>query len=322
MKYLELGKDKTKVSVIGLGTWQFGTKGWGYGKEFGKDDAIRLINLAIDKGVNLLDTAELYGDGKSEDIIGYAIKERKDEVFIASKVFLTHLSYSKVLKACEKSLKRLNVKTIDLYQIHWPNPLFKLKSTIKALDKLVDDGKIRYIGVSNFNEKRLEKARSLSKHEIVTDQVRYNLLCLRSEKSLIPYCKDNDIKIIAYSPLAQGLLTGKYDIKNRLKKKGARRTNAWFAPPNLKKATPMINKLKEIAKKYDKTPAQVALNWLLSNNIVFVIPGAKNTKQLEQNIGSLDFNLSQTEITELREIGKNMNRSIIKAIPWMIGLQK
>ncbi|MHA1386729.1 MAG: aldo/keto reductase [Candidatus Helarchaeota archaeon] len=322
MKFVELGKDKEKIAAIGLGTWQFGTEGWGFGRDFNKEIAINLVHQAIDMGCNLFDTAEIYASGKSEKILGEAIKDRRDEVFIATKVSPFHLRYSSVKKACKRSLERLGIKTIDLYQIHWPNPLVPTKSTIKALDELVDEGKIRHIGVSNFGVGRLKKAQELTKYEIVSNQVSYSLANLEIEEKLLPYAKESGVKIIAYSPLAQGLLTGKYTYENRLKHKGVRRINKLFSPTNLKRAEPLINKLKEVAEKYSRSAAQVALNWLISDKDVIAIPGAKSENQLRSNIDAADFELSAEDVKKLREVAKDFHPSRAKSIGWMLGFQR
>ncbi|MFX1451582.1 MAG: aldo/keto reductase [Promethearchaeota archaeon] len=322
MKYVELGKNKEKVSAIGLGTWQFGTKGWGYGKEFDKFTAINIINLAIDNGVNLIDTAEMYGDGMSEKIIGEAIKDRqRDEVFIATKVAPYNTGYRTLKRSCDRSLNKLGIKTIDLYQIHWPNPLLSTRRTIKALDELVDEGKIRYIGVSNFSIGRLKKAQELTKHEIVSNQVSYSLANLKVEEKLLPYCKESGVKIIGYSPLAQGLLTGKYTPENPLKSLGVRRINNLFSPTNLKKAMPLINNLKEIGEKYNRTAAQISLNYLISDDSVIAIPGAKNEKQLMSNIGAADFELERNDIEELKKVANQFYPTKIGSLQWIAGIQ-
>ncbi|MFX0135283.1 MAG: aldo/keto reductase [Candidatus Hodarchaeota archaeon] len=321
MKYIELGKNNEKVSAIGLGTWQFGTKGWGYGKEFDKSTAINIINLAIDNGVNLIDTAELYGDGMSEKIIGEAIKNRHDEVFIATKVAPYNTGYRSLKRSCDRSLTKLGIKTIDLYQIHWPNPLLSTRRTIKALDELVDEGKIRYIGVSNFSIGRLKKVQELTRHEIVSNQVSYSLANLKIEEKLLPYCKESGIKIIAYSPLAQGLLTGKYTPENPLRSLGVRRINNLFSPRNLKKAMPLINKLKEVGEKYNRSAAQVSLNYLIADDSVIAIPGAKNETQLMSNIRAADFELERNDIDELRKVAKQFNPTKIGSLQWIAGIQ-
>lgn len=321
MKFVELGKNKEKVSAIGLGAWQI-SKEWGYGTEFDKETAINVINLAIDNEVNLIDTAEIYGEGMSEKIIGDAIKNRRDEVFIATKVMPTHLRYSSLKRSAERSLDRLGIKTIDLYQIHWPNTLIALKDTIKAMDELIDEGKIRYIGVSNFSKGFLEKAQSLTRHEIVSNQVSYSLAKLDVEKDLLPYIENAGMKIIAYSPLAQGFLTGKYTPESRLKQQGIRQMNQLFSVENLKRAEPLINKLREIGEKYEKNAAQVALNYLISNDSVIAIPGAKSEAQLISNVGSADFELKKEEIEELREIARNFHPSQIRSVPWILGLER
>ena len=322
MKYVELGKNKEKISAIGLGTWQFGSPGWGYGREFDRSTAIKLINLALDMGVNLFDTAEMYGRGLSETILGEAIKGRRDETFIATKVSPHHLRYRSLKRSAERSLNRLGIKTIDLYQIHWPNTLISLKVTIKALDELVDEGKIRYVGVSNFSKGFLNKARALSKHEIVSNQLNYSLAKLDVEKNLLPYAKEAGVKIIAFSPLGQGVLTGKYTPEKGLTYKGVRAINILFSPQNLEKLQPLINKMKEIGENYGKTPAQIALNYLISDDSVITIPGAKNEEQLKSNIQAADFNMKQTEIDELKEIAGKFHPQRMRSLPWILGFER
>lgn len=201
MDYIKIGKSDLKVSVIGLGTWQFGSKGWGYGSEYGKKEAIKIINKALELGINFIDTAEVYGDGLSEEIIGEAIKGwNRDELIIATKVAPWNLTYKRVLKAAERSLRRLRTNYIDLYQIHWPNPIIPLSSTMKAMKELIKAGKVRYVGVSNFSLTRLKKARSfLPEIDIISNQVKYNMIERSIEKDLLPYCKREDLVIIAYS---------------------------------------------------------------------------------------------------------------------------
>lgn len=190
------------------------------------------------------------------------------------KVSSLYFCHKSILTVAEHSLERLGIKTIDLYQIHIP--YIPLKGAIKAFDELGDNEKIRYIGVSNFGIKRLKKVQTLTKHEIVSIQVSYSLAELKPEEKLLLYIKETGIKIIAYSPLGQEMVTGKYSYKNRLKHKGWRQINKLFSPENLKRSKSLLNKLKTFGKKYGKTPTKIALNWLISNNSVIVIPGAKN----------------------------------------------
>ncbi len=149
MEYRRLGKSDLKVSVIGLGAWQYGTREWGYGRDFTREDAIRTIHRALELGINWIDTAEVYGNGESERIVGEAIRGRREEVIVATKVWVTHLRYDDVVKAAEGSLRRLGVDCIDLYQVHWPNAYVPVSETMRAMDRLAREGKIWYVGVSN-----------------------------------------------------------------------------------------------------------------------------------------------------------------------------
>lgn len=304
MEYVRLGDTSLKVSTVGLGCWQFGAREWGWGREYGKAQAIATINRALELGINLIDTAELYGWGVSEQIIGEAIRGRRDDVVIATKVSAWHLRYSQVLKAAERSLRRLGVKTIDLYQVHFPNPLIPIKSTMRAMEHLVRDGKIRYIGVSNFGVKRLRAVQeALASSEIASDQVKYNMLQRRVEDSLIPYAEKEGISIIAYSPLAQGLLTGKYG-PNNPPPRGARSFNTLFSARNLRSAAPIIEALSTIARKRGKSIGQVAINWLLMSPSVVAIPGAKNPAQIEENAGAAGWGLTTDEMSIIGEVLK------------------
>jgi len=306
MLYVELGRTGLKVSQIGVGCWQIGSRSWGWGAEYGEEEVIQAIRTAIDHGVNFIDTAEIYGGGESEKIVGRAIKEIKEKVIIATKVWPTHLTHDGVLKACERSLSRLGVDVIDLYQIHWPNPFIPINQTMRAMERLVKEGKIRHIGLCNFSLKQFIRAQEvLKREEIVSNQVKYNMIEREAEKELIPYAEKNKITIIAYSPLAQGLLTGKYDPASR-PRDYVRRINILFDEENLKRLLPLIQLLKEIAGRRGKTPAQVALNWLIRRSEVIAIPGAKRPAQAEENAGAADFKLTDDELRIIEETLRNI----------------
>lgn len=299
MDYVTLGRSDLKVSVVGLGAWQWGSSAWGWGKEYGREEVKAAFERALELGINFVDTAELYGGGLSEQLLGEFLRSRRNEVVVATKVSPWHLRYGSVLKAAANSLKRLAVSTIDLYQLHWPNPVVPIKSTMKAMEKLVRDGKVRHIGVSNFGRTRLQAANeALARSQIVSNQVKYNLLQRTIEKELLPYAKEQGISIIAYSPLAQGLLTGKY-AETHLPPKGVRSFNVLFSPRNLKRVSPLLNVLREIGRERGKTVAQVALNWLIKDPAVFTIPGAKNPKQIEENAGASGWQLNRDELQRI-----------------------
>jgi aryl-alcohol dehydrogenase-like predicted oxidoreductase len=313
MEYVELGKTGFKVSVIGLGTWQIGTKLWGWGTDYNESDAIATVQQAIDLGVNFIDTAEIYGGGKSEEVIGKAISGRRDEVFLATKVWLTNLSYDKVIKAAERSLRRLNVDVIDLYQVHWPNPFVPIEQTMKAMERLVKEGKVRCIGVSNFSVNRLKRAQeALSSEEIASNQVEYNLLNRKIERDLLPYARREKITIIAYSPLAKGILTGKYAPRN-VPKDLLRRADILFSSENLKRANKILEVLHEIAERRGKNVSQVALNWLIKEPTVLAIPGAKKPMHVKVNVGAVGWKLTEEEIKKIDEVSNSFKPERLKS---------
>jgi diketogulonate reductase-like aldo/keto reductase len=225
-------------------------------------------------GINLIDTAEMYD---TEPLVAEAIQGfKRDTLFIATKVSSTHLKYNQVLKAAQRSLEKLRCDYIDLYQIHWPNPIVPIKETMRAMEKLVDEGKVRYIGVSNFSLSQMKEAEeALSKHELASNQVEYSLKVRKIEADLLPYCDRNSIAILAYRPVAHGALASP---SGQLK---------------------MI--VDEISQKHDgKTPAQIALNWLVNKSkIVFPIPRASRPERIIENVGALDWKLDQEDLAKL-----------------------
>jgi aryl-alcohol dehydrogenase-like predicted oxidoreductase len=306
LKYTTIGLSRRKVSQISLGTWQY-SSGWGYGKEYTKVDAIKIVHQAIDSDINLIDSAEAYGSGESERVIGEAIKgyERED-IIISTKFLPMALRSSAVERALKKSLNRLQTSYIDIYLIHWPNPLREV-SFLRKMEDFVDDGLIRNIGVSNFSQTRLKKAQSkMKKHKIQVNQVNYSLVKNKPETKLIPYVEKEQIKIMAYSPLAQGWLTGKYTLETR-SPKGVRRRNRVFRKQNMKRGTFLLNTLKEIAENYQVSVSQVALNWIIRNPVVIAIPGAKSIEQVQSNIAAADFELSAQDVSRIKEAQKNFH---------------
>jgi aryl-alcohol dehydrogenase-like predicted oxidoreductase len=304
MIFTSLGKSNIKISKIGLGLWQASNEWKG-----NDDEIVQAILKSHNQHVNLVDTAEVYGRGHSEEVLGKALKTLQREDFVvATKVHGANLRFDELQRACQASLNRLGLKHIDLYQVHWPDPWeqIPLKYTMKALEKLYSEGKIRSIGVSNFAVRDLEEARSLLSHtDIVSNQVRYNLLQREIEEEEMPYCKKENITILAWSPLAQGALTGKYDDSNK-PIGDVRENNKVFAGPNLVQVEKLVNTLADIATEHQCTVAQVALNWLAQNPIVVPIPGAKNPVQAEQNAIAADIKLSPKELTRIDEASKSV----------------
>ncbi|MGB9734096.1 MAG: aldo/keto reductase [Conexivisphaera sp.] len=299
---IELGRSGIRVSRIGLGTWQAGGRQWG--DDVDDRSIVDAIRRAHELGLNLLDTAEVYGDGHSEEVVGRALAEVGRENFVvATKVHGAHLRHDELLRAAEASMRRLGVKYIDLYQIHWPDPWeqIPLRETMRAMEELYVQGKIRAIGVSNFAVRDLEEARSfLSKTDVASNQVRYNMLQREVEEEVVPYCRRNGISIIAWSPLAQGALTGKYR-EGRVPRDRIRSGNEVFRPENMRRIEPLLRVLERIASRRGVEISQVALNWLLARDAI-PIPGAKNPRQVEVNAGAMGWRLDEREMREIEEV--------------------
>jgi aryl-alcohol dehydrogenase-like predicted oxidoreductase len=324
MRYIRLGRSDLKVSVIGLGTGQFGSRAWGYGTKYGDKEIVKIIQHAIELGINVFDTAETYGYGKSEILLGEALKDYDREKFvIITKVAPWNLGFNNVIKAAERSLKRLKVKTIDLYLVHYPNPFIPMKETFKAMEKLVKEGKVRYIGVSNFNHyliKKIEEA--LSSTEIIANEIEYNVFSRRAEKRTIPYCLEKQIAIIAYSPLAGGVLTGKYTPNNPPKDR-ARAFNFLARKKVLEKAQPTFKTMMEIAEKKGANIAQIAISWIVSRPLHIAIPAALSIKEIEENAKAGEIVLSKSEIEQINRVAMSLNyltyaydHYIIRPISW------
>ncbi len=299
------------MSRIGIGLWQ-ASDAWNADDE----QVIEAIARAKDLGVNLVDTAEQYGFGHSESVLGRALKELgRDDFVVATKVYGAHLRYDELQRAAAASMRRLGVNEIDLYQVHWPDPWeqIPLKETMKALEKLYLEGKIRAIGVSNFAARDLEEASSyLSRTEIVSNQVRYNLLQRNVEAEVLPYSRKNDISILAWSPLAQGALTGKYT-PARVPRGDVRDSNAIFAPKNIMQIGRLVDALSVVAREHNVTVTQVALNWLATTPGVIPIPGAKNSAQAFENLSSLDFELTRQDLNSIEKAAREVKIDYLPA---------
>lgn len=302
MERTKLGGSDLEVSRMGLGMWQAAGDLWG--EDVRDEDCIAAMVRAHELGVNLVDTAEAYGNGHSEEVVGRALqKVDRDEVVVATKVGGSHLRYEHVLKACELSRERLGVNAIDLYQVHWPDPWQQvpLSETMHALERLQKEGQIHAIGVSNFAVRDLEEARAaISTTDIVSNQVQYSLLHREPEKEVLPYCRREGITVLAWSPLAKGALTGRYDVSHRPGDR-LREDHVLFRTKNMESTAPLVAVLGEIAEAHDASLPQVALNWLLAQDGVIPIPGAKRPIHVEGNVGALRWTLSESERTRIRD---------------------
>jgi len=272
--------DNFQIPVLGLGTWGIG----GFMEtDYLKDkEAVQAIKDAIELGYSHIDTAELYGAGHTEELIDNAIKNiDRSKLIITSKVFKTNLKYDDVIASCRKSLERLQIDFIDIYLIHAPNPEIPLEETMRALDYLVEQGMVKFIGVSNFSVKQMQEGQKYSKNKIVVNQIPYNLAtrnkchisgCVNMESEIIPYCQENGIIVMAYRPLERGFL---------------------LRPNSL---------LDSLSRKYGKTKAQIAINWLISKKNIITIPKSTSIDHLKENLGAIGWNLSPEDIKLLDEM--------------------
>ncbi|HUA96608.1 MAG TPA: aldo/keto reductase [Acidimicrobiales bacterium] len=292
MKYIDVGG--AKVSAVGLGTWQFGSSEWGYGPDYAQRQAGTILNRALDLGITLLDTAEIYGFGRSEKIVGRALEGRRDGVFLATKILPILPIRPVVDHRLQGSLRRLRTDVVDLYQLHQPNPVVPLSQTMPAFAALMDGGRIRHTGVSNYSLARWQRADAALGRPVLSNQVQFSLADRRPEAELVPWAQAQDRLIIAYSPLAQGLLSGRYDVEHR--PSGKVRTNSpAFLPENLRRASPLIDAVRRVAVAHGATPSQVALAWLIRRPNVVVIPGASSVAQVEENAAAADLDLSDDD---------------------------
>jgi len=293
VRYVEAGG--ARVSVIGLGTWQFGSREWGYGSDYARGEALKIAHRALDLGINLIDTAEIYGPWRSERIVGQALQGRRDDAFVATKIFPIGLPFTTGWRA-RASARRLRTGVIDLYQLHWPSVLFPPKATMPRFRRLMDDGLVRHAGVSNHNLRQWQECDDALGRPVLSNQVRFSLVHREPERELLPWAERNDRIVIAYSPLAQGALSGQY--RDRAPS-NFRRFNSDFSSAARSRREPMIAALVDISRRHDATSAQVALAWLVSKPNVVAIPGASSVKQLEDNARAGDILLTGDEIAEL-----------------------
>lgn len=305
MKYKVFGKTDMRFSVVGFGAWQAGMKSWG--SDYTKDDVINAMNVAFKLGVNFIDTAEIYGYGESERIVAKVLEGWRD-IYIATKIAGYNAKPGKILKSIRRSLDRLRCSVIDLYQVHWPPSYYTpLCKVFKELEKAVDLGLIRYIGLSNFPRRELERSMfCMKKYEIVSNQVKYNLLFRAAEKELFPFMKSNDMAVLAWSPIAKGALAGK-----KKANAVAKLTDTAFL--KVRRAEKLLTIILSIAKKHNISPAQVAIAWLIAKD-VFPIPGAKRVSQARENALAGDIILNNDEVKILDSISKDFLKGSIRSV--------
>jgi len=312
MRTRKLGNTDLELTVIGLGTWAIGGPwqfGWGPQDDA---DSIRTILAAVDAGINWIDTAPAYGCGHSEFVVGQALRETSEKPLIATKCSLLWndkrekincLDHDSIIKECEDSSKRLGVEVIDLYQMHWPVPDEKLEEGWGAMASLVQQGKVRYIGASNFSVEQLERAAKI--HPVASLQPPYSMLRRNIEEQLLPYCSENGIGVVAYSPMQKGLLTGKFSAEHMqtLAPDDHRQNDPMFHGEAFEKNLAIVEKLKLIAERNGKTVAQLAIAWTLrQEEVTAAIVGARKQSQIEETVYAGDWVLSEKDIKEIEMI--------------------
>ena len=307
MQFTALGKSNIQISRIIMGTWQAGKTMW-----TGIDDTetTEAMRAAFDAGITTFDTASAYGNGHSEQILGRALKKVRDRVVIATKVFAHSLSHEKVIKACHKSLKDLGTDYIDLYQIHWPAGSFgskkvPIQETMGALNQLKEQGKIRAIGVSNFSREQIEEASRYGR--IDSHQPPYSLFWRHEETDTIPHCTRVGMTVLAYSPLAQGILTGKFGSDHVFEKGDNRTKNRLFEPDHYSRVQEALSRLGPVAERNGITMAQLALAWVISHPGICAIAGARNAAQSVQNAQAGKIVLSEEDLSEMNTIGRTVS---------------
>lgn len=316
-----LGQTDIQVTPVIFGAWAIGEWMWGPQDD---DDAVKAIQVALDEGINAIDTAAIYGFGHSEELVGKAIAGRRDAVVVLTKFGLrvdmedegvkkfdtkdldgkavTICNYAKpesVKWECEQSLKRLGTDYIDVYQLHWPDPSTPIEETFGAVKDLLDEGKIRAAGVSNYSPEQMDAAREIV--PLVSDQPPFSMLLRDAEDDVIPYCRSNDMGVVVYSPLQRGLLTGKFAPDHEFHDDDHRKGNPMFSPENIRRVNAFLNEtVKPIAEAHDATIPQVVIAWTFGRpGITGALVGARNEKQASDNAGALHVSLDDEETSRI-----------------------
>ncbi|MBE9035941.1 aldo/keto reductase [aff. Roholtiella sp. LEGE 12411] len=312
MENITLGQNGPVVTPLCIGTWAWGDKlFWNYGDRYGQEELQEAFTAALEAGVTFFDTAEIYGMGKSEKFLGQFLQKTQQPVQIATKFgpLPWRFTGQSVSNALTESLKRLQLERIALYQVHWPFAFLLSQQTLmNALADEVKRGRIAAVGVSNYSAEQMRDAHQILAARgvpLAVNQVRYSLITRQIEsKGIMATARELGVTILAYSPLAQGLLTGKYTIDSAETPSGGRKIDPRFTKEGLQKIAPVISLLRSLGEKYDRTPAQVALNWLIAQGNVIPIAGVKTAQQVRQNAGALGWRLNEDEIRELEAVSR------------------
>jgi len=321
MEYRQLGNSDLKVSSVIFGAWAVGGWMWGGSEE---SASIEAIHAAIDGGVSSIDTAAVYGYGRSEEIVGKAVKGKRDKVQLLTKYGLRwdstegqhffdwedeedglkkiyrNARKASIIKECENSLRRLQTDYIDLYQCHWRDPSTPLEETMEAMTQLIKEGKIKAAGVSNFTREEIKEANKLC--PIASDQPPYSMVLRDIEKDVLPYCRENNIGVIVYSPLQRGLLTGKFKPDVKFKDGDHRAKQPQFTPENIKRTNEFLDKIMPIAENHKATLGQLVIAWTIAQpGVTAALVGARDAEQTRENIKAQDIKLSADEMAEIHK---------------------
>lgn len=326
MQTRQLGKSDLQLSVIGLGTWAIGGGDWRFGwGDQDEGEAIQAILAAVEHGINWIDTAAVYGGGASESIVGKALRElgSSRRPIIATKcgrVMREDKSIDKVLKResvlneCEQSLRRLDVDCIDLYQLHWPEPDADIEEGWQALVELKEQGKVREIGVSNHSVQQLERLAAI--HPVTSLQPPYSMITPEAEKELLPYCAEQEIGVICYSPMYKGLLTGAFTLERArgLSEKDHRSRDPHFQSPTLDAHLGLVDCLRPMAEKHGRPLAELAIAWVLRRpEVTAAIVGGRRPEQIAQTVKAAEWTLSEAEITTIEQLLAGHRQALVHA---------
>jgi aryl-alcohol dehydrogenase-like predicted oxidoreductase len=311
MEQRPLGNSGISVSAVSIGTWAIGGANWGAVND---EESVAAIQEAIDVGMTFIDTADIYGKGHSEEIVGKAIKGRRDQVVVATKVanrwneageVWPDCSYDYILEAVRASMERLQTDYIDAYIIHRPDPNTPIPETMRALDKLLNDGVVRAVGVSRYDREQIEQARQCIQLHVA----QYPLNIFRREEitPILPFCRQHEIGVMAYAPLSKGLLTGKFDSATTFPENDLRSGIGAFQGAAFKDRLDAVEKLKPIAARHGKTLAQLAINWnLCQPGVTTALTGAKTPQQVRENAGGAGWRLTTQDLNEIERIAQDL----------------
>lgn len=313
MQTQQLGNSDLNITPLGIGAWAMGGAGWAFSWGHQEDqESIGAIHAALDKGLNWIDTAAVYGLGHSEEVVAQALKGRSNRPYVFTKCERTwgedrqirkSLKRESIMAECEASLQRLQVDTIDLYQIHWPEPDEDVEEGWAALAELKQQGKVRWIGVSNFNEAQLARAQAIA--PVTSLQPPYSILQPEVEPEILPFCGANNIGVIVYAPMKSGMLTGAMTRERlaNLPEDDFRKRSPFFQEPMVSRNLKVVDALREIGNRYGRTPGEVAIAWTLRRpEVTGAIVGMRSPAQVDGVVGAADFRLSPDEIAAIANI--------------------